>query len=57
LSHHLKTLREAGLVQTRRDGRWMRYSLDPDAVEGLGGALSKLAADHRERGAPTLKCC
>lgn len=57
LSHHLKTLREAGLVQARRDGRWMHYSLDPEVVEGLGGALSKLAADHRERGAPTRKCC
>ena len=31
LSHHLKVLREAGLVQDRRDvvdGRWIYYSVD-----------------------------
>ena len=57
LSHHLKTLREAGLVQARRDGRWMHYSLDADVVEGLGGTLRKLAAEHRERGTPHIRCC
>ena len=57
LSHHLKALREAGLVQARRDGRWMHYSLDAEVVEDLGGTLSKLASDHRERGTPDIKCC
>nr|NIQ55727.1 winged helix-turn-helix transcriptional regulator [Gemmatimonadota bacterium]NIR38017.1 winged helix-turn-helix transcriptional regulator [Actinomycetota bacterium]NIS32583.1 winged helix-turn-helix transcriptional regulator [Actinomycetota bacterium]NIU65809.1 winged helix-turn-helix transcriptional regulator [Actinomycetota bacterium]NIW29359.1 metalloregulator ArsR/SmtB family transcription factor [Actinomycetota bacterium] len=27
LSHHLRTLKEAGLVSDRRDGRWVHYSL------------------------------
>ncbi len=30
LSHHMKILTETGLVQTRRDGVWTYYSLDPD---------------------------
>lgn len=25
VSHHLRTLRKAGLVTTRRDGRWIHY--------------------------------
>ena len=28
LSFHLKTLREAGLVQARQEGRWIYYSLN-----------------------------
>ena len=28
VSHHLKVLREAGLIQSRRDGRWMYYSVN-----------------------------
>ncbi|MGQ0815117.1 MAG: ArsR/SmtB family transcription factor [Gemmatimonadota bacterium] len=36
LSYHLKTLKDAGLVQDRRDGRWVHYSLVPGALEMLG---------------------
>jgi ArsR family transcriptional regulator len=28
LSFHLKTLKEAGLVRSRQDGRWIYYSLN-----------------------------
>ena len=30
LSHHLRTLREAGFVQSERDGKSVIYSLTPD---------------------------
>lgn len=33
LSHHLKVLREAGLVKTERDGKHVRYSLIP-SIQG-----------------------
>lgn len=33
LSHHLRVLREAGLVRTRREGRWAYYSLDRERLE------------------------
>ncbi|NEU74964.1 winged helix-turn-helix transcriptional regulator [Hassallia byssoidea VB512170] len=29
LSFHLKTLKEAGLVNSRQQGRWIYYSLNP----------------------------
>jgi ArsR family transcriptional regulator len=35
LSFHLKTLKDAGLVRDRRQGRWIYYSLDPETLEEL----------------------
>lgn len=40
ISHHLRLLREAGLVEVRRRGTWAYYRLVPDAVRALGFALS-----------------
>lgn len=39
LSHHLKVLREAGLVTSTRRGRWVDYRLEPEALAGLASAL------------------
>lgn len=35
LSFHLKTLREAELVLDRRDGRWVYYALNAEALDEL----------------------
>ncbi|PZO14377.1 MAG: ArsR family transcriptional regulator [Leptolyngbya foveolarum] len=40
LSFHLKTLKEAGLVTARQQGRWMYYSLNADRFHALEGYLS-----------------
>src|SRR5436189_6358582 len=40
ISHHLKILREAGLVESSRRGTWAYYRLVPDAVDSLRGALA-----------------
>src|SRR5471032_2812266 len=39
ISHHLKVLREAGLVESSRRGTWAYYRLVPEAVAALRGAL------------------
>jgi ArsR family transcriptional regulator len=39
ISHHLKILRQAGLVESSRRGTWAYYRLVPEAVESLRGAL------------------
>lgn len=39
LSFHLKVLREAGLVADRKDGRWVHYSLRPEALEQMAEYL------------------
>lgn len=35
ISYHLRRLREAGLVRTRRKAQWVYYSIDPDAWRAL----------------------
>jgi ArsR family transcriptional regulator len=42
LSFHLRTLKEAGLVTDRRDGRWVYYALNPAALETLRRMLDDL---------------
>jgi ArsR family transcriptional regulator len=39
ISHHLKLLREAGLVEASRRGTWAYYRLIPEAVDDLRTAL------------------
>jgi ArsR family transcriptional regulator len=33
ISYHLRRLREAGLVRSRRQAQWVYYSIDPEAWE------------------------
>jgi ArsR family transcriptional regulator len=42
LSHHLKVLRDEGLIAARREGRWMRYRLRPDGVRALTDSLQRV---------------
>ncbi len=42
VSHHLRTLRGAGLVTTRREGRWIFYSTNQPAIESVKLVLSNL---------------
>ena len=39
ISHHLKVLREAGLVESTRRGTWAYYRLVPESIEALRAAL------------------
>ena len=39
ISHHLKILREAGLVESSRRGTWSYYRLVPEAIAALRSAL------------------
>lgn len=54
VSHHLKTLSEAGLVESEKDGLWVAYRL-PDRPESAFHAAAlnlvrkSLAADERVR--------
>jgi len=40
LSHHLKKLREAGIVDSERRGLWAYYYVNPEALEELSTWLS-----------------
>jgi len=40
VSHHLKVLREAGVVGSERQGLWAYYFVNPDALQELSGWLT-----------------
>ena len=46
VSAHLKALKQARLVQSRRDGKRMLYRLSGDDVAQLGVALRHVAGEH-----------
>jgi ArsR family transcriptional regulator, arsenate/arsenite/antimonite-responsive transcriptional repressor len=39
VSHHLRVLRDAGIVDSERRGLWAYYYVRPEALEDLGGWL------------------
>jgi ArsR family transcriptional regulator, arsenate/arsenite/antimonite-responsive transcriptional repressor len=41
VSHHLKVLREAGLVGSERRGLWVYYYVEPGALDELAGWLAR----------------
>jgi ArsR family transcriptional regulator, arsenate/arsenite/antimonite-responsive transcriptional repressor len=41
VSHHLKILREAGIVDSERRGLWAYYYVRPEALEELSGWLAR----------------
>ena len=44
ISHHLKVLREAGIIDSERRGTWVYYWLVPAALERMSALLSPPAA-------------
>jgi ArsR family transcriptional regulator, arsenate/arsenite/antimonite-responsive transcriptional repressor len=44
ISHHLKVLREAGLVASERRGTWVYYRVHPEALRQLSGLLDTVPA-------------
>ena len=52
LSFHLRTLKQAGLVADRRDGRWVHYSLNTRGLEQIGEFVAALVSP-----APSSGCC
>jgi ArsR family transcriptional regulator len=47
VSHHLKVLRQSGLVGSERQGLWAYYYVVPDALADLAGWLSD-PLSHKE---------
>jgi len=44
VSHHLKVLREAGLIEGERRGRWIHYSVVPERLAEIRDALRPVGA-------------
>lgn len=56
LSFHLKTLKEAGLVTDRREGRWMYYALEEGALREMAAGLTTLVAGQRRPARSRRRC-
>ena len=52
LSFHLKVLRQAGLITSRQQGRWVYYRLEPAALGALRDWLAGQAAGCLRPAAP-----
>ena len=42
LSFHLKTLKDAGLVTDRREGRWVYYAVNPETLADIETFIARL---------------
>jgi ArsR family transcriptional regulator, arsenate/arsenite/antimonite-responsive transcriptional repressor len=40
ISHHLKVLREAGIITSERRGTWVYYRLEPAVLDRVGALLT-----------------
>ena len=56
VSHHLKVLREAGLVESERFRYWTYYRLRTETVADMARALGRLA-EHAPTGSERRRPC
>ncbi len=57
VSHHLRVLREAGLVEGERWRYWTYYRLRPEALHDVAEHLSALAEQAPTAGGARRPCC
>jgi ArsR family transcriptional regulator len=57
LSFHLRTLRDAGLVTCRRDGRWVHYSLSTEGLAELEAFLRSMRETAATAAPSSGACC
>ncbi|MEV6712626.1 metalloregulator ArsR/SmtB family transcription factor [Lentzea sp. NPDC051208] len=46
ISHHLKLLRQAGLVDSERRGTWVYYRVRPETTDRMAAMLASVSRDH-----------
>ena len=56
LSFHLKTLKDAGLVSDRREGRWVHYALNRDALHEIA-EFAAAVKPGKHAGSCAQACC
>jgi ArsR family transcriptional regulator len=55
ISRHLAYLRSSGLVKTRRDGKWVYYSIDPELQSSAKNILTCILDTLEETSQPVVK--
>jgi DNA-binding transcriptional ArsR family regulator len=57
VSHHLRVLRDAGLVETERHRYWTYYRLRRDVLAPLGRAIAAMSESAPAGGDRRRPCC
>jgi len=57
LSHHLKVLCESGLVDARKQGKWVYYSLSKGAVQSFVDIMTRVSACNEVYSGQENQCC
>jgi ArsR family transcriptional regulator len=57
LSFHLKVLKDAGVVLDRKEGRWVHYSINPQALAELREVVGELKPTRRSLNVRNDACC
>lgn len=57
VSHHLKVLREAGIVESERFKQWLYYRIVPDALATLADELADVAKAQDTATRNRRPCC
>ncbi|WP_298482169.1 metalloregulator ArsR/SmtB family transcription factor [uncultured Ruminococcus sp.] len=55
LSHHMKILCDSGIVNARKEGKWMYYSISGDGSEFAVNCLKELTTVHSN--CENQSCC
>jgi ArsR family transcriptional regulator len=53
ISHHLKVLREAGLIKSRQEGTYVYHRVDRQAFTGLAALMDRLRTVRESVASPT----
>lgn len=56
LSFHLRVLKDAGLVNDRREGRWVYYGVQREALDRIA-AFAGAVGPGKHAGSCRLACC
>ncbi|MBI2903314.1 MAG: winged helix-turn-helix transcriptional regulator [Candidatus Methylomirabilis oxyfera] len=56
LSFHLKTLKDAGILRDRREGRWVYYSLNPEAIAEMENLIGSIKPRSRGLHVASNRC-
>ena len=55
LSHHMKTLLDSGIVEGRKEGKWMHYSISAEGAKVAANCLKELTSVNC--GSENKSCC
>ena len=57
LSHHMKTLTDCSLVNSRKEGKWTYYSINCEKFSEFKSAIAEFTCKKDDSKKSTGKCC